>query len=86
MNRPFPERFRTEPGLTKRRLPWGMPSGMVAILALLLLAPLLIWGKSAWWVVPLLLPVVVGLAIVVKDDPDFLRTAQGELQLEDRYD
>ena len=85
MTTPFPVRVQVPLGLVKKRLSWGMPTLAVAILALLLVGPLLLWGKKAAWVFPLVVLVGIWLAIECKRDPDFLTTWGGELRLKGCY-
>ena len=86
MTTPFPVRVQVPLGLVKKRLYWGMPTLAVAILALLLVGPLLLWGTKAAWVFPLVLAVGIWLACECKHDPEFLTTWGGELRLKRRYD
>ena len=85
MTTPFPERVRVPRGLVKRRLYWGMTTFTVAILLLLLVAPLLVFGRQAWWVVPVVLIAGGVLAEFSRQDPDFLRIWSGEMRLKKRY-
>lgn len=86
MTPPFEESITTEPGLTEKRLVWGMPPLVVALLIPIIVAPVLALGKAFWWLTPLGLLAWGILAIVVADDPDILSVMQGEMKLKDYYE
>jgi len=81
----FPERVETPPGLTKKRVPYGMPPGMGALLVLGGVGPLILFGRQAWWTLVVTLVVGSWLKLLCMDDPDFLTTASGEMKLKRRY-
>jgi hypothetical protein len=85
MTGPFPDWVEVPPGLVKRRLPFGMPPGMIVVLALLIATPLYFGGPKACWTLLLDLPAAWWLAQQCKHDPDFLVTWMGELSLKKRY-
>lgn len=85
MTKPFPTRIKIPQGLVRLRMVWGLPTLTVAGLALVIVGPLLLWGRKALWIMPLAIAVAWWLALESKDDPDFLRTWSGELKLKGRY-
>ena len=86
MDHLFPEVITVPRGLVTTRLIWGVPVWVFALLLLLAIAPLYLWGWGKWWVVPLALAIGWGVATLAHDDPAFLSAWMSEFRLKDYYE
>jgi type IV secretory pathway TrbD component len=73
-------------GLVTDRLICGVPPWVFALLLVLGVAPLYLWGWGKWWVTLIALAIGWGLASFARDDPQFLSAWMSELRLKDYYE
>jgi hypothetical protein len=85
MKQPFPDIVDVPQGLVRVRTHFGIPTLSLVVLILLGTGPLFLWGKQAWWMVPVTVAIGVYVAKEAHKDPDFLRTWSGELHFKRRY-
>jgi type IV secretory pathway VirB3-like protein len=86
MHEPFPDEIDVPYGLTHIRMVWGLPVWIFALLLMLALAPLYLWGWHKWWVSLLCVGLGALVAAEAAHDPQFLSAWIGELKLKDYYD
>ena len=86
MQAPFPDEIDVPYGLVTTRLICGLPVWLFALLLLLGVAPLYLWGVGKWWVGGLALGLGWLLSGDMRDDPQMLSAWRGEFGLKDYYD
>ena len=86
MHTPFPDELDVPYGLVTMRSILGLPPWVFALLLLLGVAPMYLWGWRTWWVSILALGLGSLVGLLAKDDPQVLATWRGEFGLKDYYD
>jgi hypothetical protein len=83
---PFPEDVEVPQGLVTVRTIWGLPPGIFAVLLVLAIAPLYVWGWRKWWVSAIAVGLGWLLAEPAREDPEFGTAWSGEMRFKDYYE
>jgi hypothetical protein len=73
-------------GLVTDRLILGVPPWVFALLLVLGVGPLYLWGWGKWWVTAIALGLGWGIASYAREDPQFLQAWASEMRLKDYYE